>query len=92
MLSAQSPVTASTPEPEQSPAVHRSPHRVTTPDSVDTSSPVAFMNELRESLTDPDGKPHTSQDDPTNVWCLLDEGMYIAYAACSFLSASMHAT
>lgn len=39
-----------------------------------TSSPVEYMIQLRDSLTDADGKPRTESEDPTNVWCLLDRG------------------
>lgn len=41
----------------------------------DTSPPVTYMMQLRDSLADANGKPRTSADDPTNVWCLLDKGM-----------------
>ena len=42
--------------------------------AADTSSPVQYMIQLRESLTDSSGKPRTETEDPTNVWCLLDKG------------------
>ena len=42
--------------------------------AVDTSSPVEYMVQLRESLTDSSGKPRADSEDPTNVWCLLDKG------------------
>jgi hypothetical protein len=41
---------------------------------IDTSSPVEYMIQLRDSLTDSSGKPRTETEDPTNVWCLLDRG------------------
>lgn len=51
------------------------------PETVDTSPPVEYMIQLRESLTGSDGNPRSAADDPTSVWCLLDkgivEGMYV---------------
>ena len=45
------------------------------PESVDTSPPVEYMTQLRDSLTGSDGNPSTATDDPTSVWCLLDKGI-----------------
>ena len=49
------------------------------PETVDTSPPVEYMIQLRESLTGSDGNPRTAADDPTSVWCLLDKGIYAKY-------------
>ena len=46
------------------------------PEAVETSPPVEYMIQLRESLTGSDGNPRTAADDPTSVWCLLDKGIY----------------
>ena len=43
----------------------------------DTSPPVEYMMQLRESLADGNGRPRTDADDPTNVWCLLDKGTFL---------------
>ena len=68
----QRPVTGS--HPYQESAELQSRRRRKAPESVDTSSPVEYMTRLRESLMDSDGKPRTGENDPTNVWCLLDKG------------------
>ena len=67
----QRPVTES--HPHQESAELQSRRRRKAPESVDTS-PVEYMTRLPESLMDSDGKLRTGEDDPTNVWCLLDKG------------------
>ena len=49
--------------------------RKASPVNADTSPPIAYMMQLRDSLTDSGGAPRTASDDPTNVWCLLDKGI-----------------
>ena len=33
-----------------------------------------YMMHLRENLTDSNGNPRNNEEDPTSVWCILDQG------------------
>ena len=42
----------------------------------DDSPAMQYVKRLKDSLTDADGNPLVSEDDPTSVWCFLDKGEY----------------
>lgn len=48
---------------------------------LDTSAgPKEYMKSLVSQLTDENGRPKNLTEDPTNIWCLLDQGGSIVLA------------
>lgn len=39
-----------------------------------TSTPVEYMRDLLSNIADEDGKPTDLVQNPTTVWCFMDEG------------------
>ena len=38
------------------------------------SGALEYMTYLRDNLTDSNGNPRNNEEDPTSVWCILDQG------------------
>ncbi len=74
LLVAAMPLTGGPGDPEPLPALVAEERNERKVGAVDTEGPFGFVRQLQNELAYPDGEPKNPEEDPTDIWYILDKG------------------